>query len=101
MCQVYAKKILNVEIKEYNVIRARNIWMPGFTKISRINKNLKDKEIAFKFVLSEIKKTNLEIEEKIITRGKNKGTIRYIDEAMDMTDSYVLMQAYLKENKNG
>lgn len=94
-CQVYSKEVLKINVVEYNVIRARNLWKPGFTKMSRVNKTMKDKELVFKLVLEEVKCIGMVVDTKIISRGKNKGEIRYIDEGMDMTDSYVLMKAHL------
>lgn len=85
-----------MNVVELNVNSARNTWKPGFIKLARSIKNVKDKEIAFDYASKELIEKGFELPTKVLKSGPRKGETVFLDEASDITDSYVLGEAYLK-----
>ena len=96
--QSYLYNFHDYEVITLNVNHARNTWQPGFLKLARAMKGVKHKEIAFNIAKDQFKELGIELPTKVISRGKRKGETVYLDEAGDMTDSYILAMSYLKEN---
>ncbi|MEO6303078.1 MAG: hypothetical protein ABIP51_07880 [Bacteroidia bacterium] len=92
-CQVLIKE-RNIPITALNVIKARNLVFPGFFKFARTVKGTKHKEIIFKFVKEKLGETIFPT--KVMKSGKNKGKTEFLEEAKDMSDSWVIASAGLK-----
>lgn len=91
--QYLIKFIYKKSLIEVNVMTARGACFPGFHIIARTQKGVKQKEIAFKMALKEL---GTEIfPKKIMKSGLNKGKEVFIDEASDMSDSWVIGKAIL------
>lgn len=84
---------LGVPVKEINVNTARSACFEGFHTIARATKGVKHKEIAFKMAISVLGEDFFP--KKVLKSGPRKGETVYLDEAMDMADSWVLGRAFL------
>lgn len=89
-CQTVFHK-QNILIKEIPSATARKLAIPGFHSIARKIKDAKQKEIAFNFIVKELGEDKFP--KKIMKSGPRKGQEVYVDEAMDMSDAYVIGKA--------
>jgi len=96
-CQYIMKFVHGIQVFEINVNSARSSCFPGFHKIARLRKGVKQKEIAFEMACQELGEKTFP--KKILQSGVRKGTEVFLDEAGDMADSWVIGKAYLNESK--
>lgn len=96
-CQYIMKYVHNMEVFEINVNSARSSCFPGFHKIARLRKGVKQKQIAFEMACAELGESKFP--KKILQSGVRKGIEVFLDEAQDMADSWVIGRAYLVESK--
>ena len=82
-----------------NVNAARSICFPGFHKIARALKGVKQKETVFKMILASV--DNKYFPTKVMKSGVRKGETVFINEAMDRADAIVIAQAGFKIFVNG
>ena len=80
-----------------NVMNSRNLCFPGFHVIARAKKGIKHKEIAFDMVIKILGKEIFPT--KILKSGPRKGTEVFVDEATDMSDSWVIGKSILNFRK--
>jgi len=91
-CQVYFRK-KGIDVKEIHVSTARKLAIPMFHSIARKIAGKKQKEIAFDFIVKEL---GAEIfPKKVMKAGKRKGEEVFLEEASDMSDSYILGKSAL------
>lgn len=88
----YLCKELGLEVSVINVQTARKLAYDNFHKVARATK-AKNKELAFEFVKKELGESWFP--KKIMKSGARKGEEVFIDEAMDMSDAYILGKAAL------
>lgn len=96
-CQYLIKFVHGIDVVEINVNSARSSCFPGFHKIARLRKGIKQKEIAFEIACTELGDSTFP--KKILQSGPRKGLEVFIDEAGDMADSWVIGRAYLTNLK--
>ena len=94
LCQFLVQTEFSIKIKTISSGTARGLVFPGFHKISRSKKGVKDKEVAFEMVRNILGESYFPT--KILKSGKNKGNIIYIEECRDMSDSWIIGKAILK-----
>jgi hypothetical protein len=82
-----------IPVKTIPVSTARKLAIFSFHSIARKIKDTKQKEIAFQFILKELGESYFPT--KVMKSGKNKGKTVYIDEAMDLSDAYIISKAGL------
>ncbi len=92
----YLVKSIGPSVEVINVQTARKLAYPTFHKVARATK-AKNKELAFEFVKKDI--GEMLFPKKTLKSGSNKGKEVFIDEAMDMSDAYILGKAYLAQIK--
>lgn len=86
-CQtLFYKK--NIPLKEIPSATARKLAIPGFHSIARKIKGKKQKEIAFDFILKELGESYFPT--KVMKSGPRKGQTVFVDEAMDISDAYII-----------
>lgn len=95
--QYLVKYIYGKSLTEINVNTARSACFPGFHVIARAQKGKKQKEIAFEMALKELGESKFP--KKIMKSGPRKGKEVFIDEASDMSDSWVIGKAILNIRK--
>lgn len=89
-CQtIFFKK--DIPIKEIPVATARKLAIQNFHSIARKIKNIKQKEVAFNFIVKELGEDKFPT--KVMKSGKRKGETVFIDEARDMSDSYIIAKS--------
>jgi len=92
-CQIIMKT-KGLETVEINVNAARSACFPGFHKVARARKDVKQKEVAFEFAVKELGESFFP--KKVLKSGPRKGEEVFLEEAKDMSDSWILGKAYLK-----
>lgn len=97
LCQYLTKFVYNLPLSEINVNTARGACFVGFHKLARAQKGTKHKEIVFKMTRALLGDDKFPT--KVLKSGPRKGETIFIDEAMDMADSWVIGTAILN-NKN-
>ncbi len=98
LCQYLIKNQYHLMLTEINVNTARSSCFPGFHKIARATKGVKQKEIAFKMVKEKLGEHFFPT--KVMKSGPRKGETVTIEEAKDMADSWVIGQAAMNIEKN-
>lgn len=98
LCQFIVRYSLKLSLTEINVNTARSSCFPGFHKIARATKGVKQKEIAFKMVKEKLGENFFPT--KVMKSGPRKGETVTIEEAKDMADSWVIGQAAMNIKKN-
>lgn len=93
LCQYLTKFNFKLRLTEINVNAARSLCFPGFHKVARATKGTKHKEIAFNMVKNVLGDDKFPT--KVLKSGPRKGETVFIDEAMDMADSWVIGKAIL------
>lgn len=93
LCQYLVRYIYKIETIELNVNTARSTCFPGFHVIARGRKDMKGKEVAFE--MTKLALGEKTFPKKILKSGPRKGLEVFIDEAMDMADSWVIGTAAL------
>ena len=91
--QYLIKYIYKKTLTEINVNTARSACFPGFHVIARAQKGKKQKEIAFEMAVKELGADKFP--KKVMKSGPRKGDEVYVDEASDMSDSWVIGKAIL------
>lgn len=92
-CQtLFYKK--NISIKEISSATSRRLAINNFHSIARKTTGMKQKEIAFQFILKELGESRFPT--KVMKSGVRKGQTVFIDEASDMSDAFILGVACLK-----
>lgn len=91
--QYLVKYIYGKTLTEINVNSARSACFPGFHVIARALKGKKHKEVAFDMALKELGTDKFP--KKIMKSGPRKGEEVFVDEASDMSDSWVIGKAIL------
>ena len=97
LCQYVVKNIFKKNITEINVNTARSSCFEGFHKLVRAQKGTKHKEIAFKMARAIL--GDAIFPTKVLKSGPRKGETIFIEEAMDMADSWVIGKAILNNRK--
>lgn len=97
LCQYLVKNYYRKDIVELNVNNARSLCFPGFHKIAKALKGKKHKEIIFDMAIDLFPIGTFP--KKVLKSGPRKGEEVYLDEAMDMADSWVIAKAVVESNK--
>lgn len=97
LCQYLMKYKHNVTVLEINVNVARSACFPGFHKMARTMKGTKHKVLVFELFKKIIDVSLLPT--KVMKAGARKGETVFLDEAMDMADSWVIGRAALINDK--
>lgn len=95
--QYLIKYIYKKPLTEVNVMTARSACFPGFAVTARAQKGVKQKLIAFQMAIKELGEATFP--KKTMKSGPRKGDIVFIDEAMDMSDAWVIGKAILNIRK--
>jgi Holliday junction resolvasome RuvABC endonuclease subunit len=97
-CAQFLMKERGAEVIELHVSSARKLAFPLFHKAKKLV-DLKDKEYAFDLVKKELGEDIFP--KKVMKSGKDKGQTRFLEEAKDMADSYILAKAICNKEKYG
>lgn len=85
-----------LKVNTLSVSAARGFCFPTYSFQNKKKSGGKNhKQQAFGLVLKEIGDIYFPI--KIISRGKNKGEVRFEETCYDMSDSYILVRAYMNK----
>jgi hypothetical protein len=85
-----------LQVNTLSVSESRSFCFPTYSFQTRKKSGGKShKEQAFELVRKEIGDDYFPT--KIMSRGKNKGEVRFIDTCYDMSDSYILTKAYMNK----
>ena len=93
LCQYIIRNQFGLPIKEVNVNTARSACFPGFHKIARTQKGVKHKLLAF--AMAKVSLGEERFPTKVLKSGPRKGETIFIDEGMDMADSWVIGKAVI------
>jgi len=96
VCQFNIKDKHHIDPTGMNVNHCRGVVFPMFHKIIRKMKGVKGKDYAFELVKKELGEKMFPT--KVMKSGPRKGQVVFIDEAGDMSDSYILGKAWMIEN---
>ena len=93
LCQYFTKYKFKVNLSEINVNTARSNCFEGFHTLARASKGTKHKEIAFKMTRAIL--GDAKFPTKVLKSGPRKGDTVFLEEAMDMADSWVIGKAIM------
>lgn len=96
ICQFLIKYKFNLPITAINVSKARGLVFPNIFKATRATK-IKQKDFVFENVLSILGKEMFPT--KIMKSGVRKGETVFLEEAQDMSDAWLISQAFFLYDK--